>query len=241
MNEPHNASQAEPDAVSAAAGEEAALMISADMLVSAETETRQDFERGMSAFPKTTIALLVALFATFVWELVNGALDNVQALLAAGAINLPELQRGEVWRLVACLFLHADAQHLVGNCVALYIIGMASQQAFGAGRTLMSFFLTGAVSSAVSVWFQPVPTIGASGAIFGLIGAVIAFLYRRRDKFYLRDARIAWVLLVWSLYQVATGFFSPQVANAAHCAGLILGGVLGLLLPPKLQTAEPTP
>lgn len=241
MNEPLNAPQAKPDDVSIAAAEEAALVISAEMLVSAKTEARQDFEQGMSAFPKTTIALLIALIAAFVWELASGALDNVQALLAAGAINLPELERGEVWRLVACLFLHADAKHLVGNCVALYIIGMASQQAFGAGRTLMSFFLTGAVSSAVSVWFQPVPTIGASGAIFGLIGAVIAFLYRYRDKFYLRDARIGWVLLIWSLFQVAGGFFSPQVANAAHCAGLILGGVLGLLLPPKLQATEPMP
>ncbi|HUY90708.1 MAG TPA: rhomboid family intramembrane serine protease [Pirellulales bacterium] len=236
-----NPPQADADAAPAAPAEEAALVISAEMLVSAKAEPRRDFERGMSPFPRTTIALLCALVATFVWEELSGALDNVQALLAAGAINLPELQRGEVWRLVTCLFLHADANHLIGNCVALYIIGMASQQAFGAGRTLMSFFLTGAVASAVSVWFQPVPTVGASGAIFGLIGAVIAFLYRYRDKFYLRDARIAWVLLVWSLCQVGTGFLNPQVANAAHCAGLILGGVLGLLLPPKLQYGESTP
>jgi rhomboid protease GluP len=204
------------------------------MLASPKVDARRDFEQGMSPFPAVAILLICCFIATFSWEAAAGILPNGQALIAAGAINLPELQRGEVWRLTTCLFLHGDANHLIGNCMALYIIAMASQQAFGAGKTLAAFFLTGAAASAVSVWFQPVPTIGASGAIFGLIGAVIAFLYRYRRKFYLRDARIALVLLLWSLYQVGAGFLDPQIANAAHVAGLVGGGVLGLLLPPKL-------
>lgn len=238
MNEELNSLPTEQDAPPPAPAEEAAILISAEMLVSPRVESRRDFEQGMSPFPRATVALICALVATFVWEVASGALENVQGLLAAGAIDLPELQRGEVWRLVTSLFLHADAKHLVGNCVALFIIGMASQQAFGAGKTLAAFFLTGAVASAISVWFQPVPTIGASGAIFGLIGGVIAFLYRYRNQFYLRDARIGWVLSIWSLYVIATGFLNPRVANVAHLTGLIGGGLIGLLLPSKLGRSE---
>ncbi|HXT59563.1 MAG TPA: rhomboid family intramembrane serine protease [Pirellulales bacterium] len=234
MCEEPRPSDAAPDAAAAAPAEEAAVLICAEMLASPKANPRRDFEQGMSPFPAVAIALICNFIATFAWEAATGALHDAQAMLAAGAINLPELQRGEVWRLASCLFLHGDAKHLVGNSVALYIIAMASQQAFGAGKTLAAFFVTGAVASAISVWFQPVPTIGASGAIFGLIGAVIAFLYRYRRKFYFRDARIALVLLLWSLFQVGAGFLDPQIANGAHIAGLVCGGLLGMLLPPKL-------
>lgn len=216
-------------------GDEAAIVITADMLAAPANRQRRDFEQGMSFVPLVACSLIAVNIAAFAWEAAVGALQNEQAILAAGAVNWPELQRGEYWRLATSMFLHADASHLVGNCVALYILGMAAEHGFGSGKTLVGYLAIGVAASLLSVWLQPVPTVGASGAIFGLMGAVMIFMHRHRREFYVRDARIGVVLLVWSLYQIATGFLNPQIANWAHVGGLAGGAFLGLCLKPRPQ------
>lgn len=121
----------------------------------------------------------------------------------------------------------------------LYIVGMACEHAFGRLRTLAVLAACGLAGSAASVLANPGPSVGASGAVFGVAAAVIAFLRRHRASFFVRDARIGVVLLAWALYQIALGFTDPFTDNYAHLGGFAAGAVLGLVLKPNLLAPPP--
>jgi membrane associated rhomboid family serine protease len=76
--------------------------------------------------------------------------------------------------------------------------------------------------------------VGASGAIFGLAGALIVLFWRYKGRLHLRDRRIGAVLAIWAVYQLALGFLSPAIDNFAHLGGLLGGAVVGLLLRPAV-------
>jgi rhomboid protease GluP len=203
------------------------LLITSDMFApaSAATAARVDFERGMSRWPVLTLALIAANVAVFGWQLSIGALDSEAAIIEAGALARARVLEGEVWRLFSAIFLHAGVEHLVGNCLMLYIVGMACEHGFGAGRAMVIYFVSGLCGSVLSVTMSLGPSVGASGAIFGVVSAVVVFLYLQRHHFFIRDKRIGVVLLVWAAYTVAMGFLTPGIDNFAHIGGL-LGGVL---------------
>src|SRR5438445_244510 len=77
------------------------------------------------------------------------------------------------------------------------------------------------------VALSPGPSVGASGAIFGLMAAVAAFLHHHDQLFRIRDKRIFGVLLAWAAYTIVTGFATPYVDNAAHVGGFIGGWLMG--------------
>src|SRR5262249_14385391 len=130
---------------------------------------------------------------------------------------------------------HANAEHLIGNLVMLFILGMACEHAFGRGPFLflyVSACLTGSLLSMATA----MPTVGASGAIFGLAGALLSAIVAPRHRIELRDHRVAIVLAVWAAYTLALGLLSPIVSNACHVGGLLGGLILGWFLPPALLT-----
>jgi rhomboid protease GluP len=224
-----------PFAVPAPANE--SVVISDEMLepvvpVVASSLPRVDFERGMSYWPIVTMLLIVANIVFFVRQLMNGALEDSESIIAAGAISRPHILQGEVWRLVSAMFLHGSFDHLIGNCIALYILGMACEHGFGMFRMLLIYFIAGLGGSVLSVAMNPGPSIGASGAIFGIMGAVICFFYRYRDVIHLRDKRIGTVLAIWAAFQIGMGFLSPQIDNFAHIGGFIVGAATVLIIRP---------
>ena len=200
------------------------LAITADMLASPATprETRLDFERGLSYAPKLALLLIAANVALFIVELATGALVDSESIIRAGALHRESVMRGEVWRLLSAMFLHGGFDHLLGNCLVLYIVGMGCEHAVG-WRTAAVYFVGGLCGSLLSVLASPGPSVGASGAIFGLTGALIVFLYRHRDVFFVREKRVGSVLAAWAVYQIVIGLFTPLVDNFAHIGGLIGG------------------
>ena len=216
---------------------DAPLVISADMLAPARPrETRIDFERGISYVPKITLVLILANVAMFIVELATGALKDSESIIGAGALHRDNVLRGEVWRMVSAMFLHGGFDHLLGNCVVLYIVGMGCEHGVGIWRTTAVYFVAGLCGSLLSVMANPGPSVGASGAIFGLTGGLIIFLYRHRAIFFLREKRTSVVLAIWAAYQIAVGFLTPFVDNFAHIGGLI-GGAL-CMWPMKPRMAE---
>jgi len=211
------------------------------MLAADPTAGRRDFERGMSLAPAATLALIAANVLVFGWQLATGALESDERLLAAGALEGAAIGRGEVWRLWSSVFLHGGIEHLVGNCIALYILGMAAEHAFGWRRMLPAYLATGLAGSLASVLAEPRPTVGASGAIFGLMGLVIVMLWRHQDRIFVRDRRIGVVLLAWAVWSIATGFFDPQIANFAHLGGFAAGALVALRLRPPLLDRDGSP
>jgi rhomboid protease GluP len=192
---------------------------------------RVDFEDGMTYAPRATLALIVALAVVFYWEIATRALASREAIVAAGALVRARVLGGELWRLGSATFLHGGPDHLVGNCVSLYILGMACEHAIG-WRRLLTVFAAGAIGGWIlSLAMAPGPSVGASGAIFGVMGAVVVILHQHRDLFVVRDKRIGAVVAVWAGYTLLLGALQPMIDNAAHLGGLLAGSAAALGLP----------
>jgi len=197
------------------------LRITPDMLLS----RRLDFERHMRRFPPVTAGIIGALALVFAWELRLGALGSREAIIAMGALVRDRVAVGEVWRLVTGPLLHGGVEHLVGNAIALYILGMVCEHAFGPGQLVLLYAASGLAGSVASLVTSAGPSVGASGAIFGLQGAAIVLFRGERDRLLLRDRRVGLVLLLWALFTIAGGLMDPYIDNGAHIGG-VLGGAL---------------
>lgn len=220
--------------------EERPRRISSSMLAPAVPQERRiEFERGMSYLPPLSLLLIVTYVVVLAWEVSVGALESRESIIAAGALYRSPVRDGELWRLLTATFLHGSPGHLIGNGVGLYIMGMACEHAFGFARSAAIYLMSGLGGSVLSVLVQPGPSVGASGVVFGVMGAVIVFLYQHQDAFYVRDKRIAVVLLVWTGFAILTGLATPFVDNFAHIGGF-LGGALGAraVEPMLLQKAD---
>jgi rhomboid protease GluP len=204
------------------------------MLVSRETDEdrgRIDFEDGMTYAPRATLVLLVAMTVVFAWEVATLALTSKERIIAAGALVRANVLDGELWRLASATFLHGSPGHLVGNCISLYILGMACEHAVG-WRRLLTIFAAGAIGGwALSLANLDGPSVGASGAIFGIMGAVLVILYQRRDFFVVRDKRIGVVIGAWAGYTLLVGAMQPMIDNWAHFGGLLAGAGTAIGLP----------
>lgn len=212
------------------------MWISEDMLSDQPEDTRIDFEQGMSYFPPLTLMLITANIVVFIWQITTGALESQEAIIASGALERGHLLQGELWRLVSPMFLHGSLSHLIGNCSALYILGIACEHVLSFRQAGMVYLFSGICGSLLSVIAQPEPSIGASGAIFGLMAFTVVFLYKHRQLLFVRDRRIGTVVAVWGLYTIAIGFLTPYVDNFAHIGGAMGGGGSIFFLKPALLT-----
>ena len=212
-----------------AGGADDVLEIDAGML----HQERAEFEDGMAFFPPVTIVLSVLCTLAFLAELRIGALDSEQAILDAGAMSRPHVQAGEVWRMASAMFLHGGPDHLIGNLVVLYILGMACEHALGSTQFLVLYVFSGLVGSAFSM-IGALPSVGASGAVFGAAGGLIAFFVRHGRVFRVRDTRVATVLAIWAVYQFVLGAMNPFIDNWAHFGGLVGGFVIGIVMDRRL-------
>ncbi|MFH0943664.1 MAG: rhomboid family intramembrane serine protease [Planctomycetota bacterium] len=131
----------------------------------------------------------------------------------------PILGRGEWWRLVTACFLHGSVMHILFNGYALYQLGPLIEAVYGPARFTVLFVLTGIGGYLASLPFVSL-SVGASGALFGLIGAAIAFGKRRGGTHgkMLRDVAIRWLV-----YGLAFGFLVPGINNYAHAGGALSG------------------
>jgi len=214
---------------------EAPLRITPDMLLSRKV----DFERRMGRVPPVTLVILVLLAAIFAAELRMGALDSRASIVAFGALARERVVAGEYWRLLTAPWLHGGTEHLVGNGIALYILGMVCEAAFGRAQFVVLYVLSGLAGSIVSMLLSAGPSVGASGAIFGLQGAAIVLLRRERDRLLVRDRRVGFVLLIWAVYSIAGGLTETFIDNGAHIGGALGGALVALRLHPVVLSPLP--
>ncbi|HEV2853088.1 MAG TPA: rhomboid family intramembrane serine protease [Thermoanaerobaculia bacterium] len=190
--------------------------------------------------PVTTL-LLALIGIAFLGETVLGGSTNPDVLELLGANFPPRVLQGhEYWRLVASMFLHIGFVHLLVNGWALYQLGSLFEILLGSGRLLLVYFLSGIAGSLASVMFTRSLSAGASGAIFGLLGALIAFLLKRRGNLTPQAKSLLMQLLFWAGLNVFLGFSTPGIDNAAHLGGCAAGFLLGLGLreKPRYNTVE---
>ena len=209
----------------------AAVLITDAMIV----DPRIDFERGLRYGSPLTIGVIVLLLGIFGWQLASGGLTSSEAIIATGALVRDRVLGGEWWRLLSAAFLHGGPDHIIGNCISLYILGLGCEHAFGARGMVLLFLGCAVGGSLLSIAMSPGPSVGASGAIFGLMSALVVVLHRQRDKIYLRDRRIGIVVAAWAGYTLLLGAMDPVVDNGAHVGGLIAGALLGSIIPTDLR------
>jgi rhomboid protease GluP len=214
---------------------EAPLRITPDMLLSRKV----DFERRMGRVPPVTLVILALLAAIFVAELRMGALDSRASIVAFGALVRERVVAGEYWRLLTAPWLHGGTEHLVGNGIALYILGLVCEAAFGRAQFVVLYVLSGLAGSIVSMLLSAGPSVGASGAIFGLQGAAIVLLRRERDRLLVRDRRVGFVLLIWAVYSIAGGLTEIFIDNGAHIGGALGGALVATRLYPVVLSPLP--
>jgi membrane associated rhomboid family serine protease len=174
---------------------------------------------------------LVALYAGGdVWERLQGGDGLHYALLRCGGKSNDLIRAGgEPWRLLSAVFLHGSLLHLAINAAGIWYLGRAAASAFGTRRTLLLYVVSGAAATGASVLFSEALSVGASGAVFGLTGAVGVALVRLRRELP-RRSRLLLVAapLVWVGLSLAVGWVMADVDNAAHVGGLVVGALLGL-------------
>lgn len=214
---------------------ETPLRIAPEMLLS----RRVDFERRMRRFPPLTVAILAVLLLILLFEIRVGALESRESIEAMGALARERVAAGDYWRLLTAPWLHGSVDHLLGNGIALYILGMVCESAFGRAQFLVLYVLSGLAGSLLSVVMSPGPSVGASGAIFGLQGAAIVLFRMHRNRLLVRDRRVGLVLIVWALYTIVGGFMEPLIDNGAHIGGALGGALIARYLHPVVLSPLP--
>lgn len=184
---------------------------------------------------RVTLALIGLNIAVFVLTaLVGGgwALDPANPILATAANHGAYTAGGDAWRLLTYAFIHWSLIHLVFNCASLAIVGSQVERALGAPRYLFIYLVSAVGAGAASLWWRPeAASGGASGAIFGIAGALLVTLYLGTDHLGRRETRR--VMGFWAAYVVyglASGFLISGVDNAAHLGGFVTGVVLSWAL-----------
>ncbi len=156
----------------------------------------------------------------------NGSYDS-DTLIKFGANIDTYTKNGDYYRLITCMFLHIGILHLICNMYSLYIIGNVVENFFGKWKYLIIYFISGISGSILSMAFSHNTILaGASGAIFGLLGALLYFGYYYRA--YLGSAGKSTIIQVIFI-NLLIGFMVPGISNAAHIGGLV-GGVLSSMM-----------
>jgi len=139
-----------------------------------------------------------------------------------GVLYGPLVAAGDWWRLISAAFLHYGPLHLGMNMLALWLFGAAVEQALGRGRYLLLYLVSGLAGSAGALILSPESlTVGASGAIFGILGA--AFVLERQKTYVLGGSAVSIIAL-----NLAFTLFIPGISIGGHLGGLV-GGALGIL------------
>jgi membrane associated rhomboid family serine protease len=173
----------------------------------------------MSVLDWWTVRIAVICTAVFILQVVFEPLTDQLALVSADVLARP-------WTLVTSIFAHASFEHLFFNMFGLLLFGTILEGIVGHRRWLLLFFVAGIVGGIATVPLYTA-SLGASGAIFGLISALAVL--RPRMTVY-----VSWVpmpmsaaVVVWAAGDLLGLFVPTGVANAAHLAGLVIGLLLG--------------
>jgi len=169
------------------------------------------------------------------------ALLQAQQLVEWGSNYGRLTLKGEWWRLFTSMFLHGSIWHIGFNMLALWQVGQVTERIFGSARFAALYVLAGLSGSLASVLWNPhVNSVGASGAIFGIIGGLLAFLGRKDSGVpptVVQDLRSS--MIPFLLFSLWMGFIYPHTDNAAHIGGLVGGWLAGHLLARSIHLPEP--
>jgi len=170
---------------------------------------------------------------TFFTLTMFGATEDSAYMLRHGAMYVPYLiERHEYYRIFTSMFLHYGFDHLMSNMVMLVLLGRQLEDEFGSVRYIILYMVSGLCGQFAMIGYDIfmdhyVPFAGASGAVFGVIGALLYVAIRNKGRVGNVSGRGLLLIIILSVYY---GFTEPGIANFAHIGSLIAGFLLAILL-----------
>ena len=207
----------------------------------AEEKAFSERLKSLTPTPWITYSLIAVNSIIWIASLAKGgtlAGTPADLLLQWGGNAASEVQRGEWWRMASSIFLHNGLMHIALNMLGLYSVGITVERIYGPRLFALIYLASGLLGSALSLHFgaQVAVSVGASGAVFGIAGALIVGIWQHRrqlpqsiSKQTLSSAGI------FVLYSLVQGFAKQGIDNAAHIGGLLAGCVLAYVLPERLD------
>lgn len=183
------------------------------------------YNENTKSVPIVTYVLIALNIIVFFIVEALGSTEDLSDMLLFGASYTPLiLGKAQYWRLVSSIFLHFGIMHLSNNMVGLYVIGDQVERAIGSFKFIIIYIIAGVGANIISMFLrlkeEPVVSAGASGAIFGLAGSMLAIALKNRNKN--SDISIARIILMIGL-MIYYGFTSSGVDNIAHISGAVIG------------------
>ncbi|MEM7495128.1 MAG: rhomboid family intramembrane serine protease [Myxococcota bacterium] len=196
-------------------------------------------EQGIGfRYPLVTNALVFANLAVFIWMQQETLPSLTVDLVAFGAVDPVRVWSGEIWRLVTALFVHGGLLHFMLNTIVLFQLGRLLEFFVGSAAVLAVFLSCGIAGFCCSLLAGPNVVVGSSGAVFGLVGTLLALFFvmpkRVPVRALLRPLSVL-VVVNFVLGAVFNTWFAASfhIDNTAHAGGLALGMLWGIALAPK--------
>jgi rhomboid protease GluP len=162
----------------------------------------------------------------------NGGTGTLN-LIKYGAKFGPYISDGEYWRLFTPMFLHVSFFHLLTNLFGLVIFGSIVERTFGVRNFIFLYLAAGVMGNVVSYLASDNPGVGASGAVFGILGAFGVYLFLNRRTLGQMGRQQLTSIGVIVAINIVLGLSMSGIDNAAHFGGLIAGGLISWLIAPR--------
>ena len=190
-----------------------------------ERETKKKYSlSAMHNVPALTFMIIATNIIIFLIFYVRKDFDTYLYMFAN---NHDLVLQGEYYRLLTSMFFHAGVSHLLLNCISMYIYGSRYECFVGRGKLFVLYFFSGIFAGIVSMMFSDSFSVGASGAIFGVLGALLVFTLKVRKRVdgidYITMLTIAAVCLF-------AGYSNPNIDNFAHLGGFVAGCLFQIIL-----------
>ncbi len=182
----------------------------------------------------TMVFIAMCVIAYLIEVVVGRSFDpSVPALLKTGANEGSRIFAGQWWRLLTAMFLHGNFLHIASNMWALFNLGLLAEILYGRRNYIFLYLVAGLGGSVASILWHPQEVgVGASGAIFGIAGALLpALKFQKNPRVAMALKGALRSILFFVVFNLALGATIPVIDNAAHVGGLLTGLVVGFLLP----------
>ncbi|SKA83891.1 rhomboid protease GluP [Clostridium sp. USBA 49] len=199
----------------------------ASIIYNNEIANKKEKEKFKPIITYCIISLNIIIYIVTAILSKNIFYSDINVLIHLGAKYNPYIRQGQFYRLITCMFLHGGIVHLVLNMYSLYSIGPLVEKLYGKIKYIIIYFVSGIMSSLFSFMFSQGVSIGASGAIFGLLGTIFVFAIKMKEivgKDFLRN--ITSVIIA----NLILGLTISNIDNFGHLGGIIGGIISGYLL-----------
>ena len=193
---------------------------------------------GLRRKPYATWILLAVIGVMHLFAEVSGGSNDPEVLWRLGAMDGQQIAAGEYWRLFVAIFLHSGWMHLGLNAFGLFVVGQLLEPLYGHSRFTAIYLLSGLAGSVSSYAFNLslMPNaigMGASGALFGVLGGLVAFFLSHRNQLGDMGRRSLVGLLLLAGINLVFGLVTAGVDNYAHIGGFVSGLALGIAFSPS--------